>query len=131
MVAFLEKSPRRQHYLNVNPRYVFFQIDRGVNREKVFGSINAPLTGGRSVATDFSLFPAGALGWMETTEDIPVARYILNQDEGGAIKGPGRVDFFAGGGPDAEKFAVSFWEKGRLYFLAPRRGSPPVGAGGN
>jgi membrane-bound lytic murein transglycosylase A len=122
MVAFLEKNPKRQSYLNVNPRYVFFQIDRSDNRAKVFGSINAPLTGGRSVATDFSLFPAGALGWMEAKEDIPVARYILNQDEGGAIKGPGRVDFFAGGGPEAEKFAVSFWEKGRLYFLAPRRG---------
>jgi membrane-bound lytic murein transglycosylase A len=123
MVAFLEKSPQRQSYLNVNPRYVFFQIDRSANREKVFGSINAPLTGGRSVATDFSLFPAGALGWMEAREDIPVARYILNQDEGGAIKGPGRVDFFAGGGPEAEKFAVSFWERGRLYFLAPRGGA--------
>lgn len=126
MVAFLESSPKRQRYLNVNPRYVFFQIDRSVNREKVFGSINAPLTGGRSVATDFALFPAGALGWMETREDIPVARYIVNQDEGGAIKGPGRVDFFAGGGPAAEAFAISFWEKGRLYFLAPRRGQGPA-----
>lgn len=131
MVAFLEKSPQRQRYLNVNPRYVFFQIDRSVNREKVFGSINAPLTGGRSVATDFSLFPAGALGWMETREDIRVARYIVNQDEGGAIKGPGRVDFFAGGGPEAEAFAVSFWEKGRLYFLAPRRGQGPTAPVGN
>ena len=131
MVSFLEKSPQRQSYLNVNPRYVFFQIDRSANREKVFGSINAPLTGGRSVATDFSLFPAGALGWMEAREDIPVARYILNQDEGGAIKGPGRVDFFAGGGPEAEKFAVSFWEKGRLYFLAPRRGSDGGAPAGN
>lgn len=131
MVALLESSPKRQHYLNVNPRYVFFQIDRSVNREKVFGSINAPLTGGRTVATDFSLFPAGALGWMETREDIPVARYIVNQDEGGAIKGPGRVDFFAGGGPEAESFAVSFWEKGRLYFLAPRRGQGPAGSVGN
>lgn len=131
MVAFLENSPQRQRYLNVNPRYVFFQIDRGANREKVFGSINAPLTEGRSVATDFSLFPAGALGWMETREDIPVARYIVNQDEGGAIKGPGRVDFFAGGGPGAEAFAVSFWEKGRLYFLAPRRGQGPTIPVGN
>lgn len=83
------------------------------------------------MATDFSLFPAGALGWMEAREDIPVARYILNQDEGGAIKGPGRVDFFAGGGPEAEKFAVSFWEKGRLYFLAPRRGSDGGAPAGN
>lgn len=129
MVDYLKQNAdRRQSLLNVNPRYVFFQIDQSANREKVFGSLNVPLTGGRSVATDFSLFPPGALGWMVTEGKNPLARFIVNQDEGGAIKGAGRLDFFAGGGPDAEQFAVAFWRKGRLYFLAPRRGGTEAGS---
>ncbi|MBI4397175.1 MAG: transglycosylase, partial [Elusimicrobia bacterium] len=65
-------------------------------------------------------FPKGALAWMETDGDPKVKRFAMNQDEGGAIKGPGRVDFFVGSGADAEAFAVRFWQPGRLYFLVKK-----------
>lgn len=118
----------RQSLLNVNPRYVFFQIDRSDLKDAAFGSLNVPLTPRRSIATDPAVYPPGALAWMETDTKNKTARFVLNQDEGGAIKGLGRVDYFVGGGPAAETYAVGFWEKGRIYFLAKRRGGTERGS---
>jgi membrane-bound lytic murein transglycosylase A len=42
---------------------------------------------------------------------------MLNQDTGGAILGPGRADFFWGGGPYAEIAAGHLKHPGRLFFL--------------
>lgn len=118
----------RQSLLNINPRYVFFQIDRSDLKDAAFGSLNVPLTPRRSIATDPAVYPPGALAWMETDTKNKTARFVVNQDEGGAIKGPGRVDYFVGGGAAGESFAVGFWEKGRVYFLAKRRGGTERGA---
>jgi membrane-bound lytic murein transglycosylase A len=122
MVDYLANHPNdRQKILNANPRYVFFKIDKGPTSPWAYGSLNVPLTPGRSVAMDPALFPPGALAWMESQGKSKVRRFILNQDEGGAIKGPARVDYFAGSGEEAEKFAVGFWEKGRLYFIVKKK----------
>jgi membrane-bound lytic murein transglycosylase A len=46
-----------------------------------------------------------------------VSRYVLDQDTGGAIKGPGRVDYFLGSGKvagDRSGVTVSY---GQLYYL--------------
>jgi membrane-bound lytic murein transglycosylase A len=48
---------------------------------------------------------------------INLSRFVLNQDKGSAIKGPGRVDLFCGFGPEAQATAGSLKEKGELYFL--------------
>ncbi|MBK8871205.1 MAG: MltA domain-containing protein [Elusimicrobia bacterium] len=121
MVDYLASHPdERQSHLNVNPRYVFFKIDRGPTQEWAYGSLGLPLTPGRSVALDPAVFPPGALAWMKTEGKYGVKRFVLSQDEGGAIKGPARVDFFAGGDEEAEQYAVGFWEKGRLYFLVKK-----------
>lgn len=64
---------------------------------------------------------------METVGKYRVKRFVLSQDEGGAIKGPARVDYFAGSGEEAKRYAVGFWEKGRLYFLVKKRGGRSVG----
>jgi membrane-bound lytic murein transglycosylase A len=72
------------------------------------------------------------LAWIDTTQSIvdakdkvksakPLQRFMLNQDEGGAIQGPGRVDIFAGHGIEAEGFASHLWNKGRLYFLVKKK----------
>lgn len=122
MVDYLARHPDdRQKILNANPRYVFFKIDNGPTSPWAYGSLNVPLTPGRSVAMDPAVFPPGALAWMETQGKSKVRRFVFNQDEGGAIKGPSRVDYFAGSGEDAEKFAFGFWEKGRLYFLVKKK----------
>jgi membrane-bound lytic murein transglycosylase A len=120
MAAYMKAHPeKRQDLLNENPRYVFFEIDMQSTGSAV-GALDVELTPGRSIATDHSLFPPGALAWMETEGKYRLSRFVLNQDQGGAIKGPGRVDYFVGAGKEAEAYAVRFWQPGRLYFLIDR-----------
>ena len=107
-----------------NPRYIFFEI----NNSPAKGSLKVALTPGHSIATDPDLFPRGGLSLITTKTPVvdssgrvsdynKVQRFVLNQDEGGAIKGPGRVDIFWGTGPDAGLKAGYMKEKGNLYFL--------------
>ena len=113
--------------LDQNPSYVFFRLDTGPS----LGNINVPLTPGRSIATDSRLFPKGALGFILTQKPViengaikswvPFTRFVLNQDTGGAIRGPGRVDVFFGQGPDAELTAGNLQHEGELYFLMRKK----------
>jgi membrane-bound lytic murein transglycosylase A len=52
------------------------------------------------------------LGW------TPFLRFVLNQDTGGAIRGPQRVDLFFGAESQAAAEAGYMNSRGRLYFLA-------------
>ena len=113
--------------LNQNPSYVFFRMDMGPS----IGNINVPLTPGRSIATDSKLLPKGGLALIETQkpviengairEWVPFTRFVLNQDTGGAIKGPGRVDLFWGQGTEAELSAGYMQQEGKLYFLLRKK----------
>jgi len=96
------------------------------------GSIGVALTGGRSIATDPAFFPRGALAFVRTRKPdigpngeirswVPFSRFVLNQDAGGAITGPGRVDLFCGRGREAEIAAGHLKEEGELYFLVLKR----------
>jgi membrane-bound lytic murein transglycosylase A len=107
-----------------NQSYVFFRVED----KPAVGNINVPLTPGRSIATDSRLFPKGALALIRSerpllAEDgtvkewIPFTRFVLNQDTGGAIRGPGRVDLFWGRGWEAELSAGNMKQEGKLYFL--------------
>jgi membrane-bound lytic murein transglycosylase A len=113
--------------LSQNPSYVFFRLDMGPS----LGNIGVPLTPGRSIATDSKLFPKGALGFIISQkpviennvikEWIPFSRFVMNQDTGGAIKGPGRLDLFFGQGQVAELTAGYFQHEGELYFLVRKK----------
>ena len=46
---------------------------------------------------------------------------MLIQDSGGAIKGPGRLDLFWGGGDYAETAAGLMKQPGRLYLLVKKQ----------
>lgn len=131
--------PRIQHYLRENPeeaadlfsyndRYIFF---RRVEMHPL-GSLGVPVTSGRTIATDPDVFPKGALALIRTQKPVfdaggrisrwvSFSRFVLNQDAGTAIKGPGRVDIFCGDGPDAERLAGSFKEKGEIYILIRKK----------
>ena len=73
----------------------------------------------------------GALAFIDTQRPViengaikewrPFTRFMLNQDTGGAIKGPGRVDLFWGPGDDAELSAGYMQQEGRLYFLIRKK----------
>jgi membrane-bound lytic murein transglycosylase A len=110
--------------LNYNPSYVFF----GQEEDGPFGSLGVLLTPGRSVALDPRVFPKGALGFISSQKPLvnhhgditgwtPFARFVLNQDSGGAIKGAGRADVFWGSGPYAELAAGHLQHEGDLYIL--------------
>lgn len=137
MIDYMKKlsDDKKQSILNQNPRYIFFEIVSSTNLTR--GSLMVPLTAGRSVATDPKFYPQGALAWIRTERPLfdaqgnlkgrnPLTRFVLNQDEGGAIKGPGRVDFFVGGGAEAEWTAQKLWYPGDLYFFIkkPNGGKP-------
>ncbi len=118
--------------LDHNPSYVFFRaMDDGP-----FGSTGAKLVPGRSAAFDPAKFPKGALAHIAA--DLPVAesgeggdggdggeiagwrsvsRFVFSHDQGGAIKGAGRMDLFMGLGEDAGAAAGVMKHPGELLFL--------------
>jgi len=109
---------------NYNPSYVFFKIEPN----GPLGNINVKLTPGRSIALDRRIFPPAALAFIETEKPViddagqihswqRFSRFALNQDTGGAIRGPGRADLFWGNGPYAEIAAGHLKHTGELYFL--------------
>jgi membrane-bound lytic murein transglycosylase A len=110
--------------LSYNESYIFFRF---VDKEPL-GSLGVPVTPGRSMATDPDYFPEGALAFIRLRKPVFTAegnikeranfsRFVLSQDKGSAIKGPGRVDLFCGFGVNAEATAGTLKEKGELYLL--------------
>lgn len=125
---YLHDNPsQREEILNLNESYVFFRlVDEGP-----LGNIEVPLTPGRSLATDSKLFPKGGLAYICLEKPIiddsgtikawvPFSRFVLNQDTGGVIRGPGRADLFWGSGEAAEISAGHMQNEGRLYFLVEK-----------
>jgi membrane-bound lytic murein transglycosylase A len=122
--AWIAQHPEdRDRVLQANTRYVFFRPLAG----EPLGSLGVPVTGGRSIATDPAIYPPGALAFVRVSApagrpDDALARVVLNQDAGAAIRGPGRVDVFFGDGAAAEARAGRLRSIGELYVLAPRAG---------
>ena len=125
LVQYFRQHPAELSlYLPRNPRFVFF---RETNGAPATGSLGVPVTPERSIATDKSLMPPGAIALIQTQLPYPnsadqlelraVSRYVLDQDTGGAIKGPGRVDVFMGTGQKAGDRAGAINATGQLYYL--------------
>ena len=109
-------------YVRRNARFVFFQKEDGPPR----GCLNEPVTAYRSIATDKSIFPRGALTFIAT--NLPRAiggrvtnqvysGFALDQDAGGAIRAPCRCDVYMGEGDLAGRLAGQTYQEGRLYYL--------------
>lgn len=125
ILAYFQQNPTAMNeYLPRDRSFVFFREKHG---EPASGSLGLPLTPERSIATDKSLMPPGALtlihaplpfvGRNGRIEDRIVSRYVLDRDTGGAIQGPGRVDYFAGSGKEAGDRAGVTRHLGQLYYL--------------
>lgn len=125
LIDYFEQNPAAlDEYLPRNNRFVFFKETDGA---PATGSLNYPVTAGRSIATDKSLMPPGALALInlplpqrDESGDLvatPTSRFVLDQDTGGAIKGAGRVDLFVGTGVEAGEVAGLINDTGRLYYL--------------
>src|SRR5512144_1704741 len=121
---YLRENPLEQNEIfNSNPSYIFFRT----NAAGPMGSLEVPVTAGRSLATDSRLFPKGALVLVST--EIPaisdageltgwraVRRFMLNQDTGGAIRGPQRADIYFGADETAANLAGYMNRQGRMFF---------------
>ncbi|PSF39220.1 murein transglycosylase [Aphanothece hegewaldii CCALA 016] len=125
VIEYLRSSPEKLDiYLPRNNRFIFFKETFG---KPATGSIGVPVTAERSIATDKSILPPGALAVIQTTipvvtekgkiETREVSRYVLDQDTGSAIKGALRVDIFMGTGKIAGDRAGLINNTGKLYYL--------------
>jgi membrane-bound lytic murein transglycosylase A len=127
--AFWRQQPRekQEKLLNQNPSYVFFEKRDGAPMT----AFKLPAIAERTIATDRRYYSKGVLAYLET--EIPVegsdprapvwkkvGRLVVDSDVGGAIRGPGRVDFFFGSGKDAGNRAGIMKQRGRLYYLFPK-----------
>jgi membrane-bound lytic murein transglycosylase A len=125
--AWAKANPAKvAEFLNKNDSYVFFQPIEG----NPHGSLNVPVTGYRSIATDKRLFPRGAITWAEgrvgTEYGAELGRFLLDQDTGGAIRTAGRADVYVGVGDEAERIAGATRQEGQLYYLFLREGAAPA-----
>ena len=129
---FRQHPTELDQYLPRNNRFVFFKPTGGA---AAIGSLGEPVTAGRSIATDKSLMPPGALAVIQANlpqanlpqanlpnlpnqpTSQPVTRFVLDQDTGGAILGAGRVDLFVGTGVAAGAQAGLINTDGQLYYL--------------
>ncbi|RUT07897.1 murein transglycosylase [Dulcicalothrix desertica PCC 7102] len=125
ILDYFHKYPQELNiYIPRDPSFVFFKENHGVTAT---GSTQATLTTDRSIATDKSLMPPGALALIRAYLPFPntqgqmehrvVSRYVLDQDAGGAIKGAGRVDYFVGAGLVAAERAGVTVGHGQLFYL--------------
>lgn len=125
LTNYFQKHPEDlSEYIPRNNRFVFFKNTQGASAQ---GVINVPVTPERSIATDRTLMPPGALALVHTRlpyfngkgkiEQRLVSRYVLDQDTGSAIKGPGRVDYYFGTGKRAGDRAGTTGSTGQLYYL--------------
>lgn len=112
-------------FLEQNPSYVFFRQLEG----EATTANTTQVVDGRTIATDTKFFPKGALGLLAFAKPesvspegatSPVGRLVIDQDTGGAIKGPGRVDLFWGKGNAAGRIAGTINQSAKLFYLVPR-----------
>jgi len=122
---YLRSHPDSQNAIMwKNERYVFFKLVS----QGPLGSLDVVLTAGRSIATDPRFHPSGAPAFLVSEKPVydssgkiqrweRFGRWVLNQDSGGAIKGPGRIDLFCGTGEAAERIAGPMKQGGELYYF--------------
>jgi membrane-bound lytic murein transglycosylase A len=129
-----ENPEERDEIMAHNESYVFFRITEA----GPFGSLEVPVTAGRSIATDSRLFPKGAAALIYSESPVlngagrligwrPFVRFVLNQDTGGAIRGFQRADLYMGTGDEAGAHAGYMNSPGKIYFLMLKnaRHAPP------
>ena len=130
---FFAKHPSAvERSLHHNESYVFFTE----TTDGPYGSLNAKVTAMRSIATDKSVFPRGAMAFIDTDlpktrpngslESRPYRGFVLDQDTGGAIRSAGRCDVFIGTGPQAERLAGHTKAEGQLYYLFLKEDEQPI-----
>mgnify|MGYP001617652345 FL=1 len=129
---YLRKNPDAESWiLSSNPRYVFFELAALPEDGEPFGASEQSLVPARAIAVDPAFMPLGGLYFFSTTSPqtdkdgrllgmSENTRFAFGLDTGGAIKSPGRVDIYAGHGPQAAATARGQWADGKLYLLVKK-----------
>jgi len=137
---YLNAHPEKHEEIyTTNPSYVYYSK----TTHSPVGSDTVPVTGGRSIATDSSLYGfKGLLTYVESERAVdsgtynleeedaskipfqPFSRFFLDQDAGGAIRGKGRADIYFGQTHYAF-YAASYQQKtGKLKYLMLKDPNP-------
>ncbi|QHV00714.1 murein transglycosylase A [Synechocystis sp. CACIAM 05] len=125
LIDYFEQNPSElSRFIPRNNRLIFFKETSASTPAK--GSIGVPVTAERSIATDKSLMPPGAIAVLAAPipdcrgQKVNVSRFVVDQDTGSAIKGPGRVDIFMGTGQAPGDRAGLMSDDGQIYYLLLR-----------
>lgn len=110
--------------MDLNPSYVFFsERDSG----GAVGAAGLKLTPGRSIAVDHRFWNYGLPAWIAAPgqdDDPPLARLVVAEDTGGAIRGAVRADLFLGPGDEAARLAGRMNRPLDLWILLPKSLTP-------
>jgi membrane-bound lytic murein transglycosylase A len=119
-------GPARE-LMRLNRSYIFFRIATELKPEDgPIGGAGVPLTPGRSLAVDRSLWSYGLPVWLDGERPLslersePLRRLMIAQDTGSAIVGPARGDFYVGSGPEAGTQAGLMRHPVRFVVLRPK-----------
>lgn len=128
LTGWLRAEPQRGRALmERNLSYIFFALEPMDDPKRgPVGGAGVPLTTGRSLAVDRSIWPYGLPIWISTSPltpegaRAPLDRLMIAQDTGSAIVGPARGDFFMGSGVEAGRRAGLVRDPMRFIVLVPR-----------
>lgn len=128
LMAYLRADAARGRALmEQNASYVFFARDDTLDPAKgPIGGAGVPLTPGRSLAIDRTLWPYGLPIYIDVNPLTPagprarIERLMVAQDTGSAILGPARADFFMGSGAEAGERAGLLRDPLRFIVLLPK-----------
>ncbi|MBX2852465.1 MAG: MltA domain-containing protein [Phycisphaeraceae bacterium] len=123
---FLNNPAELEKYIARNDRFVFFKEYENPEQWPG-GALGVRVNAMRSLATDKEVYPPGAMvlvktGTQNRTGPIePIQQLVFDQDAGGAIRAPGRADFYFGIGPAAESEAGKLAVEGTMYYFFLKR----------
>lgn len=117
IMAWLRANPEKgREIMRENKSYVFF---RELTGPGPLGAMGLPVTGQGSVAADPKFVPMGAPVFLSMDRQDATGLWV-NQDTGGAIKGPNRFDTFWGAGEEARAIAGGMAARGTAWLLLPK-----------
>jgi len=127
---WLSDNPdRNREILSTNPSYLFFSE----GPQSPVGAANVPLTPLYSAAVDPKVIPLGSILLAQVPKLDSYGnlighefRLLLAQDKGGAIKGPGHIDWYQGIGEEAHFHAGQLKHFGKVWLLLPQNPTPKV-----
>jgi membrane-bound lytic murein transglycosylase A len=125
----LDNPDRKREILSTNPSYLFFSE----GPQSPVGAANVPLTPLYSAAVDPNVIPLGSILLAQVPKLDSYGnlighefRLLLAQDKGGAIKGPGHIDWYQGIGEEAHFHAGQLKHFGKVWLLLPQNPTPKI-----